>query len=97
MQVGLGLGVVVISLHFSPKLLCGVTIELTLGSFPCLAPSPYPLGVLKVPSWEEGVLQTRQPLGLEAEPYPGTTHNWISESRAQYNNNNNNNNNNNIG
>jgi len=25
------------------------------------------LGVLKVPSWEEGVLQTRQPLGLEVE------------------------------
>ena len=31
-------------------------------------PSPYPLGVLKVPSWEEGVLQTRQTLGLEVEP-----------------------------
>ena len=28
---------------------------------------------------EEGVLQSRQPLGLEAEPYPGTTNNWIQD------------------
>ena len=29
---------------------------------------PMPSGVLRVPSNEEGVLQTRQPLGLEAVP-----------------------------
>ena len=54
------------------QLLCGVRIELAIGSLPYLAriPSrslPMPLGVLKVPFEEEGVLQTHQPLGLEEE------------------------------
>ena len=55
------------------QLLCGVRIELAVGPLPYLARHPSrslptnPLGVLKVPSWEEGVLQTRQPLGLEEE------------------------------
>ena len=31
-------------------------------------PSPCHVGVLKVPSCEEGVLKARQPVGLEAEP-----------------------------
>ena len=35
--------------------------------------SPFPYHVLL----EEGVLQTRQSLGLEAEPHQGPTHNWI--------------------
>ena len=45
------------------QLSCGVRIELAVGSVPYLArpgPSPYPLGILKVPSCREGALQTRQ-------------------------------------
>ena len=39
-----------------------------------IRPGPFPYHVLR----EEGVLQTRQPLGLEAEPRTsGPTHNWI--------------------
>ena len=36
------------------------------------------LRVVKAPSEEEGVLQTRQPLGFEAvsTPQQGPTHNW---------------------
>ena len=54
------------------QLLCGVRIELAVGSLPYLAryPSrslPMPLGVLQVPFEEEGVLQTQQSLGLEEE------------------------------
>ena len=53
------------------QLICGVRIELAIGSLPYLAwyssRSPFPLWVLKVPSEEEGLLPTRQPLGLEVE------------------------------
>ena len=56
------------------QLLCGVRIELTVGSLPYLArlPSrslPIPLGGggYKVPFEEKGVLQTCQPLELEEE------------------------------
>ena len=60
------------------QLLCGVRIELAVGSLPYLAlawyiPGPFPYHVLR----EKGVLQTRQSLGLEAEPHQGPTHNWI--------------------
>ena len=48
------------------QLLCGVRIELAVESLPYLALArPFPYHVLR----EEGVLQTRQSLGLEAEPH----------------------------
>ena len=58
------------------QLLCGVRIELAVGSLPYLARIPsrslsYPLGVLK---WKEGVLQISQPFGIEAERHPGPTY-----------------------
>ena len=59
------------------QLLCGVRIELAIGSL-ALALARYPSRSLPYHVLcEEGVLQTRQPLGLEAEPHQGPTHNWI--------------------
>ena len=49
------------------QLSCGVRIELAVGSLPYLAlarPGPFPYHVLR----EEGLLQTRQPLGLRLNP-----------------------------
>ena len=56
------------------QLLCGVRIELAVGALPYLARIPVQVppralwGYSKYLHVEEGVLQTRQPLGLEAEP-----------------------------
>jgi len=57
------------------QLLCGVRIELAVGALPYLLariPVQFPpralWGYSKYLHVEEGVLQTRQPLGLEAEP-----------------------------
>ena len=56
------------------QLLCGVRIELAVGALPYLARIPVRVtpcalwGYSKYLHVEEGVLQTRQPLGLEAEP-----------------------------
>ena len=56
------------------QLLCGVRIQLAVGALPYLARIPIQVppralwGYFKYLHEEEGVLQTRQPLGLEAEP-----------------------------
>ena len=56
------------------QLLCGVRIELAVGALPYLARIPVQVppralwGYSKYLHVEEGVLQTRQPLGLEAVP-----------------------------
>ena len=57
------------------QLLCGVRIELTVGTLPIwpwlsICPGPFPYHVLR----EEGALQIRQPLWLEAESHQGPTH-----------------------
>ena len=55
------------------QLLCGVRIELAVGALPYLARIPVQVppralwGYSKYLHVEEGVLQTRQPLGLEVE------------------------------
>ena len=62
------------------QLLCGVRIELAVGSLPYLARVPsrsLPIPLVGTQKYLLGVLQTRQPLGLEAEPHQGPTHNWI--------------------
>ena len=57
------------------QLLCGVRIELAVGSLPYLALARYPSRSLPYHVLcEEGVLKTRQPLWLEAEPHQGPTH-----------------------
>ena len=60
------------------QLLCGVRTEVAVESLPYLAG----LVSVQVPSLyhvlgKEGVLQTCQPLGLEAETHQGPTHIWI--------------------
>ena len=59
------------------QLLCGVRIELAVGALPYLARIPVQVppralwGYSKYLHVEEGVLQTRQPLGLELNPATG--------------------------
>ena len=66
------------------QLLCGVRIELAVGSLPLSGSGSVSVQVPSHTTFyvhvlrEEGVLQTCQPLGLEAEPQTsGPTHNWI--------------------
>ena len=76
------------------QLLCGVRIELAVGSLPYLAriPSrslPMPLGGTKYPLRKKGCYKHANPLGLRKNPNSGTSHHW-TRSGARNNNNNNN-------
>ena len=71
------------------QLLCGVRIELAVGSLPYLAryPSrslPIPLGGTKYPLRKKGCYKHANPLGLRKNPNSGTSHHW-TRSGAQTN------------
>ena len=67
------------------QLLCGVRIELAVGSLPYLAwylsrSLPHTQwGQLRVPSEVEGCYKHANPLGLSLNPVRGAFHNWIKD------------------